>query len=65
MIRALRSCFLPHAVILLKHDEDSGPSASIMQDKKPLEGKATAYVCSATSCMEPTAVVSKMLECLG
>jgi uncharacterized protein YyaL (SSP411 family) len=51
-------------VILLKHDEDSGPSASIMQDKKTLEGKATAYVCSATSCLEPTAVVSKMLECL-
>jgi len=68
MLRALRSRFVPNAVVLFRPD---GPSpeitslAAFTRDLKGLAGKATAYVCRGFTCQMPTADITKMLEHLA
>jgi uncharacterized protein YyaL (SSP411 family) len=68
MLRALREHFLPNAVVLLCSPEDeSSDIASIApftKDLKPVNNKATAYVCTNFACHSPTTDVDKMLRLL-
>jgi len=65
MIQVLRSRFLPHAVVLFRPETGDRDHASEMDDKRPINGKATAYVCMASSCLEPTTSTAKLLEYLS
>jgi uncharacterized protein len=63
MIDAVRTRFLPNTVIMLKTGE--GNDMPIMQGKHPIEGKATAYVCTGSSCLDPTTDVAEMIHYLS
>ncbi|MCU0575292.1 MAG: thioredoxin domain-containing protein [Desulfobacterota bacterium] len=65
MIHALRTRFLPHAVYRLGPEPAPPGFASGQLDMPPVNGLPTAYVCSNSSCREPTTEVSKMLEYLA
>ena len=59
MIRALRRPFQPNKVVLFFPEGEEKPAdvtkiAPFTRDMKPIEGKATAYVCSANVCRKPT-----------
>lgn len=69
MLSALRSEFLPNAVILfIPSDRDASdilrlvPFASKM---KTIKNKATVYVCQDFTCQQPTTDIDKMLRSLG
>ena len=65
MISALRSRFLPHAVVMLRPSETiPGELPGHITDKESIGGRATAYVCTDRSCKAPTSDVSKMLSFL-
>ena len=68
MLRALREFFLPNAVVLFCSPEDeSSDIASIApftKDLKPVNNKATAYVCTNFACHSPTTDVDEMLRLL-
>ena len=64
MIHAVQGRFLPRITVRLKKgDKDS--EEPVFKDKHPIEGKATAYVCTDSSCLEPTTDRAKMLEYLS
>ncbi len=64
MIHAVQGRFLPHMTVRLKKgDKDS--EEPLFKDKHSIEGKATAYVCTDSSCLEPTTDRAKMLEYLS
>ena len=65
MIHALRTRFLPHAVFRLRPEPAPPGLAPGQLDMLPVNGLPTAYVCSNSSCREPTTEVSKMLEYLA
>ena len=63
MIRALRSRFLPHAVIMVRPETTDGKMLpGHIMDKETLAGRATAYVCTNRTCTRPTTDVSKLLR---
>jgi uncharacterized protein YyaL (SSP411 family) len=64
MINALQSRFLPHASIVLSNRTQDRDKPSLVQGKRPLKGRATAYVCTGSTCLEPTTEIQKMLESL-
>ncbi|OHE79958.1 MAG: hypothetical protein A2107_07870, partial [Verrucomicrobia bacterium GWF2_62_7] len=69
MLRAVRERFLPNTILLLA---DGGPRQAAMAKQlkflanmKPLDNKATAYVCENYACRAPTndlATLQKMLD---
>ena len=69
MLDALRTRFLPHAVVLLRPEGEAGKGivevAPYLRDFGPKDGKATAYVCTHQLCQSPTTDVARMLELLG
>ena len=66
MIGALRSHFLPNHVVIFRPSDTKSPSidrvVDFIQNYKPLEGKATAYVCLAQACKTPTTDIKEMLK---
>ena len=68
MLSALRYNFLPNKVVLFRPSvKDSGDVAGIApftRDLTPLQGKATAYVCTNFTCHSPTTDVNEMLRML-
>ena len=68
MLRAVRSRFLPNAVVLFRPAGRESPAiagiAPFTKNQTGLDGRATAYVCVNQNCEMPTADVSKMLELL-
>ena len=68
MIDALRGHFLPNTVILLRSPDDESSDiagiAPFTKDLKPVEDKATAYVCTNLTCHSPTTDVPEMLRLL-
>ncbi len=68
-VRALRSRFIPNKVIIVKPIGEQASEitrlAPYTEAYKPLEGKATAYVCSNYSCQLPTTDSGEMLRLLG
>jgi len=69
MLRALGTRFLPNAVVLLRSSDQAEPDiarlAGFTREQRPLDGKATAYVCRSRACNRPTTDVAAMLESLG
>ncbi len=64
MINALQRRFLPHASIMLGTRTEDRDKFLTVQGKRPLKGRATAYVCTGSTCLEPTTEIRKMLESL-
>ncbi|KIL39490.1 hypothetical protein SD70_19585 [Gordoniibacillus kamchatkensis] len=58
MIRAVHRQFVPNALLVLHPPGEAGAETSavipMVQDKRMLGGRATAYVCRDFSCQEPT-----------
>jgi len=65
MIEALQRRFLPHTVVSAPAQAAQEASHPPVQGKPPLGGRATAYVCTDSSCREPTTEMEKMLEYLA
>lgn len=70
MLKALRSRFIPHTVVLLRPVEgEEEPQitrlAPFTRELTGRDGNATAYVCRNHECDLPTTEVPQMLELLG
>jgi uncharacterized protein YyaL (SSP411 family) len=68
MLAALRSKFLPNAVVLLRPDGDSPDIARVAPftlGMRAQDGKATAYVCREQACGMPTTDPARMIELLN
>jgi uncharacterized protein YyaL (SSP411 family) len=68
MSRALHERYLPNAVVILVEGGESQKALAkllpFLETIKPLDGKATAYVCVNYACQLPTSDLSKMLALL-
>jgi uncharacterized protein YyaL (SSP411 family) len=68
MLDVLRKMFLPHAVVLFRPTEEDEPEivklAPFTAGMRPLDDKATAYVCSNYRCAWPTAEPDKLRSLL-
>lgn len=67
MLSALRRPFLPNKVVMLRPSGDGPDIASIAEyvaGFRPIDGKATAYVCQNLQCQLPTSSIEEMLGCL-
>ncbi len=68
MLHTLHRTFSPNKVVLLHPTDTSDPSilrlAPWIKDRTPLDGQATAYVCTNHTCNMPTTDVDKMLALL-
>jgi uncharacterized protein YyaL (SSP411 family) len=70
MLRALNQTYVPNKVVILR-PAGGGKQAEIEElapyitGQEPLDGKATAYVCSGFACQRPTHSVEQMLQQLG
>jgi len=69
LLREVRSRFLPTTVVLLadggKGQEELGRRLAFLRAMKPIDGKATAFVCENYACELPTtelAVVARLLD---
>jgi len=65
MLEAVRRAYLPQAVMIFVPSDD--PSSMILdispftREQKPVDGKATAYVCRDYACQQPTTDPKKMM----
>lgn len=68
MIETVRSGFRPHAAVLFAQDGAEGERLRALVpavgDKRPLDGKATAYVCENFSCRAPVTDVDELARLL-
>ncbi|MFX1492134.1 MAG: thioredoxin domain-containing protein [Promethearchaeota archaeon] len=69
MVKTINNQFLPNTVTLLIPTDDNGEVlmklAPFTKDYKPIDGKATAFVCANHVCQRPTTDVKTMLKLLG
>lgn len=66
MRKTVQQVFLPTAVLLM-HSEDGKKSEDLLpllQDKVPVEGKASAYICRDFACQPPITDVAKLKKAL-
>ena len=68
MLQAIHERYLPNAIVILAEGGESqkslGKLLPFLQTIKPMDSKATAYVCVNYACQLPTSDLSKMLELL-
>ncbi|CAG7648502.1 thioredoxin domain-containing protein [Paenibacillus allorhizosphaerae] len=68
MIREVQRAFLPQAIIILNPKGDDAADVArlipLAQDKLPLGGRATAYVCENFACQSPVSDVEELRELL-
>jgi uncharacterized protein YyaL (SSP411 family) len=68
ILKALHSHYLPNMVVILRPVEQTAPGilriARFTEALKPLDGRATAYVCRNLACHSPTTDVDEMLDVL-
>ena len=64
MLAALRRKFLPNKAVILVSGNDIGAIAPFTTDLCPIDGKATAYVCSDRVCQLPLTSVEKLIALL-
>jgi uncharacterized protein YyaL (SSP411 family) len=60
MLNALKSMYLPNIVVVLR-DEKIFDIVDYVRDLYPIEGHATAFVCSGFVCENPTTETSRMI----
>jgi hypothetical protein len=69
MIKAFNSMFTPHTVSLLHSDDEEGRQLEQMvpyiRDQKPVDGRATAYVCENFACKAPIVDKDELLKALN
>jgi uncharacterized protein YyaL (SSP411 family) len=69
MLHAVRKRYLPNAIVILAGGGDSQKTLTkllpFLETIKPMDGKATAYVCVNYACQLPTNDRSKLVELLG
>ncbi len=69
MMSALRNAFIPNKVVLFHPSVEPAPGiprlAPYAAGLNGLNGKATAYVCRAGSCRQPTTDIQRMMEILN
>jgi hypothetical protein len=67
LIQILRDNYLPEVVFSLNSADERWLREKVdsFRDKKPLEGRVTAYVCEAKGCKLPVTDSSKLLELLS
>ena len=65
MLKALRNRFMPNKVLLFRPSEEPSPEitrlAPFTAQQRPVDGKATAYVCVEGACKMPTTDITEML----
>ena len=68
LLRALHEHYLPNAIVILAEGGESQKSLvkllPFLETIKPVDGKATAYVCVNYACQLPTSNLEKMLTLL-
>ncbi|XOK64127.1 thioredoxin domain-containing protein [Paenibacillus elgii] len=69
MIREVHRAFLPHALTILYPASGAGAEEVVrliplVQDKRPLGGRATAYVCENYACQSPVSDLEELRELL-
>jgi hypothetical protein len=69
MLHAVRERYLPNAIVILADGGESQKTLTkllpFLETIKPVDGKATAYVCVNYACQLPTTDRSKLAELLG
>lgn len=68
MLKTIRKHYAPNAVVLFRTSEETTETPAILKhvaDYKPIDGKATAYVCQNQTCKQPTNNVDKLIELLN
>jgi uncharacterized protein YyaL (SSP411 family) len=69
MLRAVRERYLPNAIVILADGGESQKALAkllpFLETIRPVEGKATAYVCVNYACQLPTNERSKLVELVG
>lgn len=69
MIRAFNSVFAPHTVSLLQSDDEEGRQLEQMvpyiSGQKPVDGRATAYICENFACKAPIVDRDELLKALN
>ncbi|GAB7056049.1 MULTISPECIES: thioredoxin domain-containing protein [unclassified Paenibacillus] len=70
MIREVRQSFLPNALTILRTSdpavaEETGRLIPLVQDKLPLGGRATVYVCENYACQSPVSDLEELRELLN
>jgi uncharacterized protein YyaL (SSP411 family) len=67
MLIRMRKLYSPNMVVLLRPadpDDTLYELNPVLRDQKPIEGKATAYVCKDFQCNAPTTSVEEMIKLL-
>ncbi len=68
MLAALKKPFQPNMVSLFRPSDSESPEiddiAPFVRNHRPIEGRATAYVCMNHACHAPTTEIDSMLEML-
>ncbi len=66
ILREIGKRFLPRKVLLLHSPKDKSLEeiAAFVKEQKPIEGKATAYICENYACKSPTNDIKKMIQLL-
>ncbi len=65
MLKALQSRFIPNKVVLLREGGDGILEiADFTRLMSPLDGKSTAYVCTAHVCRKPVTTIQEMMDML-
>jgi uncharacterized protein YyaL (SSP411 family) len=68
MLNTIKNHYIPNKVIIFKDQNNPGDVNKIAESigfKKSVDGMATAYICTAGSCKQPTTDVNEMLKILG
>jgi hypothetical protein len=69
MLREVGGRYLPNLVVLLADGGEAqaflSQHVALLKEVKPLDGKATAYVCENFACQLPTNEVGKVREMLN
>jgi len=69
MLHAVRERYLPNAIVIVADGGDSQKTLTkllpFLETIKPVNGKATAYICVNYACQLPTTDRSKLAELLG
>lgn len=69
MLLAIHESYLPNAIVILADGSESQKAMTkllpFLESIKPIDGKATAYVCVNYACRLPTTDVAVMLKQLA
>ena len=69
MVKAFHAMYQPNTLLLLADEQGNSPflekKVPVLESLRPIEGKATAYVCENFACKLPTTDMDEMIELLS